>query len=151
MAINYTDGRRTPSNEPDLTDPQEQKKQIRQLDKQKKQLQQIKKKKQELQQTTKELKRDWPLKSAANALRFLASKLKSADTLDFQEFMGIIGDIGIDQRDIETIVTSGRDYQVVLKGDIERELNNLLQDAFTNNNFEQLQYMNNNWIMSFKG
>ena len=162
MALTFTDGRpsspRTnppkpanPSENPaEKIDPMEQKRKFQDIKKQQKVL---KKEKGVLEKSLNEVGQSWKktFKSTASVLRETAHRLKKADTIDYQEFIRTIGDVGLDQSDIETIVTEGRNYEVVLTGNIERQLNNFLADAFKNPNFEQLRYESNNWIMSFEG
>jgi len=76
---------------------------------------------------------------------------KTADEINYQEFINNTGDIGITARDIEKIVTDNRDYDVHLTGDMERELNNLLGKVFGNRNFEDIRMEGGSWIISFKG
>ena len=75
---------------------------------------------------------------------------RTADVIDYPEFLKNTGDVGIPQSDIENIETISRGYDVTVQKDTEKELNDLLKDVFNNSNFEKIRLDGNKWILTFK-
>lgn len=127
-----------PSNPPEKPNPAERQK-MRQQER-------LKRQKEHIERRLERLKT-----SLAEPTRLLAFKLKTADEIDYQEFIRTTGNIGLDQGDIETIVTVGRGFEVILTGRIEAQLNNLIGDIFDNRNFEGFRLEGGKWIITFRG